>query len=55
MMTPSTEVVRYFAQMLARVALEHEGIENDRDAEARLAEAIMEAVQRWLDVGEQEH
>jgi hypothetical protein len=46
------EIVKYFAQMLAKVALESEGVENDRDAEARLAEAIMEAVQTWLDVGE---
>ena len=49
------EIVNYFARMLAQVALESEGIEGDRDAEARLAEAIMEAVRTWLDIGPQEH
>lgn len=49
------QIVKYFAQMLARVALEGEGIEGDRDAEERLAETILEAVQTWLDVGPQEH
>jgi hypothetical protein len=51
-MMSDERLVRYFAEMLAKVALEHEGVENDRDAEVRLAEAIMEAVQTWLDVGE---
>jgi hypothetical protein len=46
------ELVKYFAQMLAKVALEADGVEGDRDAEQRLTEVIMEAVQQWLDVGE---
>lgn len=45
-------LVKYFAQMLARVALEREGVDGDKDAEERLAEVIMDAVQTWLDVGE---
>ena len=46
-------IVNYFAAMLARVALEGEGIINDRDAEDRLAAEIMVAVQNWLDIGKE--
>jgi len=51
-MPDDERIVKYFAQMLARVALEAEGVEGDRDAENRLAEVILAAVARWLTVGE---
>ncbi|HEV8503684.1 MAG TPA: hypothetical protein VGR63_19085 [Casimicrobiaceae bacterium] len=47
------ELVKYVAWMLAKIALEGEGIVGDRDAETRLTEVILDAVQTWLDVGEQ--
>ena len=52
-MNEQAMIVNYFAAMLARVALEGEGIINDRDAEDRLAAEIMVAVQNWLDIGKE--
>ena len=52
-MNEQAQIVKYFAAMLARVALEGEGIINDRDAEDRLAAEIIVAVQTWLDVGKE--
>ena len=45
------ELLGYVTRMLAQVALEREGIINDRDAEERLAAEIAVTVQAWLDVG----
>jgi hypothetical protein len=49
------ELAERVARMLAAIVLEGEGVEDDRDAERRLAEAILAAAQRWLDFGEQAH
>jgi hypothetical protein len=49
----NADIVRYFALMLAKVAIEADDIDSDPETEARLADVILAAIRAWLDTGKE--